>query len=140
MDELSRTVDPLLTYEPVSSESPVHIFNSSIIEKIPQSQAPSNQQLAISKLNLCRPAGGLAVGLSHSVRRHLGILDKNDCVGYIGPLNSSFGMYYNILGPLLVGSQIFINEHSDSDFKSLKDSISKSKITSMILPSKTIRQ
>ena len=140
LEYLSTTVEPLLEYTPVSSESTAHIFSSFMVENLPTPVSDSNGNIKTVNVNLCRPAGGLAVGLSFSLQRHLGIVDSSDCIGYIGSLNSVFGTYYNILGPLLVGSHAFINEHSNSDFITLKHTISDSRMTTLILGSETIKR
>jgi hypothetical protein len=137
LELLAEQVEPLLTYESVESESPAHIFTSYVLERETQEDLDS---MKCKSVNLCRPAGGLAVGLAFSLRRHLGLVHPRDCIGYIGSLNSVFGTYYNILGPLLVGSHAFINEHSNCDFEALKQSISVSKMTTLIISSETIRK
>jgi hypothetical protein len=138
LDILSEKVEPLLTYEPISSESTAHIFSSFLVENKPTTE--TNGSIETLSINLCRPVGGLAVGLSFSMRRHLGLVHKSDSVGFFGSLNSLFGTYYNILGPLLIGSHAFINEHSNCDFDTVKQSINVSKITTMIISSETIKK
>lgn len=140
MELLAENVKPLTTYEPVSSESTAHLFTSYVLKKNPVGSAEKGGEIECSIVNLCRPAGGLAVGLAYSLRRHLGIVDPRDCVGYFGSMNSVFGTYYNVLGPLLVGSHAFINEHSNCDFETLKQSINLSKMTTLIISSETIKK
>jgi hypothetical protein len=140
LDILSESIEPLMTYESVSSESTAHIFSSFLVENHPASTEGSDDIIETLNVNLCRPIGGLAVGLSFSMRRHIGLVHPSDCIGYIGSLNSLFGTYYNVLGPLLVGSHAFINEHSNCDFDTLKQSISVSKMTTMIISSETIKK
>ena len=137
LEKLSKEVSPLTTYTAVPSESTAHIFSSYMVEN----GASSNEgNIKTVSVNLCRPAGGLATGLSFSLKRHLGLVDPRDCIGYIGSLNSVFGTYYNILGPLLVGSHAFINEHSNCDFETLKHIISDSRMTTLILCSENIKR
>lgn len=138
LELLSKEIEPLTTYTPVSSESTAHIFSSFMVENRPTSD--NNGDIKTVSVNLCRPAGGLAMGLSFSLRRHLGLIDPSDCIGYIGSLNSVFGTYYNILGPLLVGSHAFINEHSNCDFETLRHIISDSRMTTLILCSENIKR
>lgn len=140
LDYLAEKVPPLLTYESVSSESTAHIFTSYVLENNTTEEENSKANIETLNINLCRPAAGLAVGLSYSLRRHFGLVDSSDCIGFIGSLNSVFGTYYNILGPLLIGSHAFINEHSNCDFDTLKQSISVSKMTTMIISSETIKK
>lgn len=139
-DRVSRDTEPLLTYEPVSSDSAAHIFHSYVAVKAPDPDGLCDFVVDNVKVNLCRPAGGLAVGLSHSIRRHLGVLEKKDCVSFIGPMNSMFGTYYSLLAPLLVGAQTFINEHSDLDLETLMQSVKRSDVSVLILSSKLARE
>lgn len=140
LDILSEKVEPLTYYEPVSSDSTAHVFSSFLVENKSTNDTNPNGSIETLSINLCRPAGGLAVGLSFSMRRHLGLVHKSDSVGFFGSLNSLFGTYYNILGPLLIGSHAFINEHSNCDFDTVKQSINVSKITTMIISSETIKK
>lgn len=139
--KLAEKSEPLTSYESVDSESPSYLFVSYILENShPEFSNSEINDIKITDVNLCRPTGGLAVGLVHSMKKHLGFIDQNDCLGFTGSLTSQLGIGYNLIGPLLVGSQSLIIEHPVSTFESLKESMSLSKTTTLIIDSATLQQ
>lgn len=97
-------------------------------------------RIEIRDVVLSRPTGPYAVGLAHSLKSHLGLVDHSDGIAFTGSLQGSLGMGYNVVGPLLLGKKVLLIEKPLSKFESLKEAISFSKITTLILDTITLEK
>lgn len=134
--ELSKNIELFTEYESVESEFPAYLFWSYILENSLFSE--NKHDIKIIDINLCRPTGGLAVGLLHSMKKHLGMVNSLDSLAFTGSLVSSFGIGYNILGPLLIGTKSLILEHPISNLETLQEAILLAKITTLLIDSNTL--
>ena len=134
-NEMMREAVPLTDYESLESEYPAYLFWSYILENSHNSE--NEQELKITDVNLCRPLGGLAVGLLHSLKKHLGIVNPADCIAFTGSMVTSFGIGYNILGPLLLGNKALILEHPISNYETLEEALSLAKVTTLLIDTTT---
>lgn len=97
-------------------------------------------KMVMKDVVLSRPTGAYAVGLAHSLKSHLGLVDHSDGISFTGTLQGSLGIGYNVLGPLLLGKKVLIIEKPLTKFESLKEAISYSKITTLILDTITLEK
>ena len=138
-DDLKKTIKPCTIYEPIDSNDPSYLFTSYVFENsIPELKDVN--ELQVTDLYLSRPTAGYGVAMTHSLKKHLGVVDPNDCMSFTGSLYSSAGIGYNIVGPLLLGSHALIIEHPISDFLTLNECLTRSKTTTLLIDTITLRE